>query len=337
MKRLASLALLATFTSFAHPVTLQNCGKSWTFEHVPQRAIVYMPTAMENMLALRLGDSVISAVGYRPDEDTAPSPWYKPLKARLDSSPWSGEALLSSRPDFIYSGSYYWFNSPETAGRERMAEWGIGSWLIEGMCNGLQSGPPAPVTFDSIYDELRNIARIYGVEPRAEALINELKQQVAADSCIKLPRRTLMWWYSGTATPYVAGGYGASELLTKTIGSKNIFDNSAELWPAMSWEVIAERDPDYLILGDLQRGGDGDSARSKIDFLERNPLTAGMKAVRAKRYIILPGYDMDASARSVLALHRLVTQIHAKEQHDLSSPRITEKLGRTTKRLHRSP
>lgn len=74
MKRLASLALLATFASCAHPVTLQNCGSSWTFEHVPQRAIVYMPTAMENMLALHLGDSVISAVGYRPDEDTAPSP-----------------------------------------------------------------------------------------------------------------------------------------------------------------------------------------------------------------------------------------------------------------------
>ncbi|CAK9886734.1 MAG: hypothetical protein XXXJIFNMEKO3_03180 [Candidatus Erwinia impunctatus] len=232
--------------------------------------------------------------------------------------------MLSSRPDFIYSGSYYWFNSPETVGRERMESWGIGSWLIEEMCNGQQSKTPEPVSFDSIYEELRNIARIYGVEPRAEALIKELKQQVVADSHIKLPRRTLMWWYSGTATPYVAGGYGASEMLTKFIGSKNIFDNSVELWPAMSWEVIAEQDPDYLVLDDLQRGGYGDSAGSKIDFLENNPLTAGMKAVEAKRYIILSGYDMDASARSVLALHRLVTQLQTKKQNDLSSPRITE-------------
>ncbi|WP_223261823.1 ABC transporter substrate-binding protein [Raoultella sp. 10-1] len=314
MKRLAALALLAASASFAHPVTLQNCGHSWTFARVPQRTIVYMPTAMENMLALRLGDAIISAVGYRPDEDTAPSPWYKPLTARLDDAPWSAETLLASRPDFIYSGSYYWFNSPETAGRERMAEWGIASWLIEGMCNGLQSASPASATFASIYAELRNIARIYAVEPRAEALIAELKQRVAADSRIKLPPRTLMWWYSGTATPYVAGGHGAAELLTQTIGSRNIFSDSKELWPAMSWEAIAERDPDYLILGDLRRGGAGDSARSKIDFLEHYPLTAGMKAVKAKHYIILPGYDMDASARSVLALHRLVTQIHAKEQ-----------------------
>ncbi len=314
MRQLAFFMLLAASASNAHPVTLQNCGKSWTFAQVPQRAVVYMPTAVENMLALGLGDSIISAVGYRPDEDTAPSPWYKPLKARFDHSPWSGEALLGARPDFIYSGSYYWFNSPETADRERMAAWGIGSWLIDGMCNGLQSGPPAPVTFDSIYEELRNIARIYDVAPRAEALISALKQQVAADKRIKLPPVTVMWWYSGTATPYVAGGRGAAELLTRTLGSKNIFASSAELWPAMSWEVVAERDPDYLILGDLRRGAAGDSARSKIDFLEHNPLTADMKAVKAQHYIILPGYDMDASARSVLALHRLVTQLHAKEQ-----------------------
>ncbi|MFS9416798.1 ABC transporter substrate-binding protein [Citrobacter sp. C411] len=309
MKSLAFLPLLVACTCEAHPVTLENCGKPWTFTHAPARAIVYMPTAMENMFALGLEDSVMSVAGYRPDEDTVPSPWYKPLKARLDSSPWSGEALLSVQPDFIYSGSYYWFNSPETANRDRLKEWQIGSLLIEGMCNGLQSGPPASITFEGIFDDLRNLARVYGVAPRAEALIIVLKTQVAADTRVALPPKRLMWWYSNTATPYVAGGSGASELLTRTIGSKNIFSGYRELWPAMSWEVIAELDPDFLVLGDLRRGGPGDSAQSKIDFLEHSPFTANMKAVKAKHYIILPGYDMDASARSVLALHRLVTQM----------------------------
>ncbi|CAK9886735.1 MAG: hypothetical protein XXXJIFNMEKO3_03181 [Candidatus Erwinia impunctatus] len=87
MKLLVSLSLLASFASFAHPVTLQNCGRFWTFDHVPQRTIVYMPTAMENLLALNLSDSVISVVGYRPEQDITHSPWYKPLKVRIDSSP----------------------------------------------------------------------------------------------------------------------------------------------------------------------------------------------------------------------------------------------------------
>lgn len=309
MFRLVILLLLVASNSFAYPLTLENCGKPWTFTHPPKRAIAYMPTAIENLLALDLGDSIISAVGYRPDEDSAPSPWASPLKARFDNAAWSGEALLASQPDFIYSGSYYWFNSPETANRERLEEWRIGSWLIESMCNGQQSATLAPVTFDGIFDELRNLARIYDVAPRADALITELKAQLAADSRVKLPPKTLMWWYANTATPYVAGGYGASELLTRTIGSKNIFEGYRELWPVMSWEVIAVLDPDFLVLGDLNRGGPGDSAKSKIEFLENNPLTAGMKAVKAKHYIILPGYDMDASARSVLALRRLITQM----------------------------
>lgn len=313
MQYLAYFILLVASASFANPITLQNCGKQWTFTRVPVRAIVYMPTAIENMLALGLGDSIISAVGYRPEQDTIPSPWYKPLKARFDQSAWSSETLLGSRPDFIYSGSFYWFHSPETASRENMTDWGIQSLLIEGMCNGLQSSPPSPVTFESIYEDLRNLARVYGVEPRAEALISQLKQQVTDDTRIALSRKTIMWWYSGVSAPYVAGGHGASQLLTQTIGSKNIFDNREELWPSMSWEVVVEQDPDYLILADLRRGGAGDSAQSKIDFLEHYPLTKGMKAVKTKHYIILPGYDMDASARSVLALHRLVTQLHAKD------------------------
>ena len=49
---------------------------------------------------------------------------------------------------------------------------------------------------------------------------------------------------------------------------------SAATWPAGNWEQIAARDPDWIVVADLTRGGDGDSAQAKIDFLRSNPLTA---------------------------------------------------------------
>lgn len=61
-----------------------------------------------------------------------------------------------------------------------------------------------------------------------------------------------------------------------------------------------------IVLGDLPRGGLGDSAKDKIYFLEHHPLTATLRAVRQKRYVILPGYDLDPSVRTVPALHRLI-------------------------------
>lgn len=319
--------LAASAASPARSLVLTNCGQQWHFDRVPERTIVYSHSTLENLLALGLGSSIISVVGYSKEQDIAPSPWTAAakLKARFDSAPWSGEALLAAQPDFIYSGSFYWFNSPETPNRHRLAGWGIATWLSESVCHGLQSGLQTPLTFAGIFAEVRNIARIYGVQPRAENLIQQLQRQVDAErqKARQLPAQRILWWYSGIGTPYVAGSHGAPALLTDAIGSRNVFADSPELWPAMSWEVIAERDPDLLIIGDLRRAQPGDSAQEKIAFLENNPLTAGMKAVREKRYIILPGYDMDPSVRSILALKRLVSQMRSLTEEDengFSSP-----------------
>lgn len=56
-----------------------------------------------------------------------------------------------------------------------------------------------------------------------------------------------------------------------------------------------------IVLADLTRGGDGDSAQSKIDFLRRNPVTSKLDAVVAGRFITVPGSAMDPSIRSVEA------------------------------------
>ncbi|MBJ3813713.1 ABC transporter substrate-binding protein [Shimwellia pseudoproteus] len=304
----------------ARALTLTNCGQQWLFDKVPQRTLVYTHSALENLLALGAGPAIMAVVGYRPDQDTAPSPWTSAarLTARYDPAPWSGEALLAARPDFIYSASYYWFNSPETPDRRRLARWGIATWLAASDCQGQQSQSARPLTYDDIFSEFRHVAAIYHASPRAEQVITGLEKQLTASrrAAQHLPALRMMWWYSGLNIPYVAGGYGAPALLTRTVGSSNIFAAIRERWPAVSWEVIAARQPDVLVLGDLRRGAPGDSAADKIAFLERNPLTAGMQAVRQRRYIILPGYDMDPSVRTVLALGRLITQLDTLHTED---------------------
>lgn len=68
----------------------------------------------------------------------------------------------------------------------------------------------------------------------------------------------------------------------------------------MSWEVIADRDPDVLVLADLSRRTiDGDALAAKIEFLETNPVTSRLTAVREKRYIVVNGADLNPSIRTV--------------------------------------
>ncbi|WP_242452009.1 ABC transporter substrate-binding protein [Serratia marcescens] len=245
--------------------------------------------------------------------DPTPTAPAEALRVPASPAPPTAEALLLMRPDFVYSASYYWLHSPETPDRARLAEWGIGTYLSPGACSGQQSAIAAALTFEDIFTELRELARIFNVSRAGEALIERLRGQLRAlePQRAQLPHWRLLWWYAGAQTPYVAGCCGAPGLLSRSVGSENLFGDLPELWPTVSWEIIAARDPDAIVLGDLPRGGFGDSAADKIAFLEHHPLTATLRAVRQRRYVILPGYDMDPSARTVAALGRLIRGLAA--------------------------
>lgn len=313
------LICLMWFCGNSQAVSLRNCGEWYAFPAVPQRVVTYTNVPLENMLALGLEASLIAVTGYQAQRDTAPSPWMDlaRLPQRQTSAPYSSEAFLALRPDFVYSNSYYWFYSPESPTRDRLTQWGVATWLSEYTCYGQQSRGIHPLSFDDIFQELQDIAQIFAVPARGAQRIHQLREQLAMlqQQAHQLPATRMLWWYSGTYTPYVAGCCGAPGLLSKQTGSSNIFADRQELWPLVSWEVIVARDPDVLVLGDLPRGGPGDSASDKIRFLETYPLTAGMRAVKMRRYVILPGYDMDPSARTVLALERLITQLQRLSVH----------------------
>ncbi|CAI0890939.1 ABC transporter substrate-binding protein [Serratia quinivorans] len=307
------LGLLFSALVQAGAAVFNNCGQQHHYPAVPKRILVYANPALENLLALGLAQHIVGVIGYDYARDTAPSPtpagWGKVLSQLSATAPPSAEPLLLLNPDFIYSASYYWFNSPETPSRDRLAEWGIATYLSPNVCGGQQSAASSSASFNGIFAELRDIARIFDVSGDAETLIQQLQIQLRdlGQQAASLPHRRILWWYADTQTPYVAGCCGAPALLTKQVGSENLFGDLPELWPTVSWETIAARDPDLIVLGDLPRGGLGDSAKDKIHFLEHHPLTATLRAVRQKNYVILPGYDLDPSARTVASLHRLIT------------------------------
>lgn len=224
-----------------------------------------------------------------------------------------GGSVAADAAGFCLFGQLLLAAQPGNADRARLAEWGIGTYLSPGACSGQQSAIAAALTFEDIFTELRELARIFNVSRAGEAPIARLRGQLQAFEAQRapLPHLRLLWWYAGTQTPYVAGCCGAPGLLSRSVGSENLFGDRPELWPTVSWEVIAARDPDAIVLGDLPRGGFGDSAADKIAFLEHHPLTATLRAVRQRRYVILPGYDMDPSARTVAALGRLIRGLEA--------------------------
>lgn len=173
---------------------------------------------------------------------------------------------------------------------------------------------------DSVYQEIRELSAIFGVDERGEDLIDELKGRVraASEPVNATGGVTLAYWFADTQTPYMAGCCGSSGAITTAVGATNVFADTTDEWPQVPWETVADRNPTALVLADLSRRSvDGDALDSKIAFLESDPVTAQMQAVRDRRYIIVNGADMNPTIRTVDGIEKVAA---ALQKWNLATP-----------------
>ncbi|WP_326557791.1 ABC transporter substrate-binding protein [Micromonospora sp. NBC_01796] len=300
----------AGVTAGASPVVVSSCGLPLTVAAPPSRAVALEQNATEIMLTLGLADRMIGT-SYQTD------PVLPELRADYDRVPVlaklypSREAVRAANPDFVYS-TYSSAYAPDAAGeRKELGALGVPAYLSAFACED-QAIARDEVTFDGIFAEIRDIATIFGVAAKGDRVVagQQARLDAAKRTGTAAPDTSLLWYYSGTSTPYVAGHGGLPDTISSLLGATNAFTDAKQKWPAGNWEEIAQRNPDVIVLADLTRGGDGDSAQSKIDFLRKNPVTAKLDAVVNGRFITVSGSSMDPSIRSVGALEQVSAGLH---------------------------
>ena len=290
----------------AFPMTIENCGTEVVLDSTPQRAVSLNQSATEILIALGVEDRVVgTAYQNQPVADDIAAAYESiPL---LSDGILTLETLLEAQPDFVYS-SFASFLSRENAGeRAELHELGVPTYLTEFDCT-YHEAVEGGATFEMLFDEIETIAEIFDVPEAGEQVVAEQQRIIdeglaTAEQIEGTPK--LVWFYSTAAsasTPSVAGPGGLPQTVTEMLGAENLFDDADTKWPEVSWDEIAQRDPDVIILGDLTRGYPGDSAQEKIDFLKSDPLTRTMDAVINERFIVVPGQHMDPSIHSVEAI-----------------------------------
>ncbi|KAA1379993.1 ABC transporter substrate-binding protein [Aeromicrobium fastidiosum] len=280
-------------------VSVTNCGRTVALDRPVRRAVSVNQPATELLLTLGLRDRIVGAgLG---DTNVLPG-----LKKDLDGLNLfseefpSFESVVATEPDLVYATFDYTFTDEGIADRSRFAELGIDVYQSPSECTGQEAVHTKALTLDDQYAEIRDVATLFGVDKRGDELVADLKRRAAtAADGLDAGDVSTAWWYSSTKTPYFAGCCGAPGIMTRAVGAENAFDDLDQLWPEVSWESVVDRDPDVFVLADLTRGSEGDTAAAKIAFLESNPATKNLTAVKKKRYIILPGTTMDPSIRNV--------------------------------------
>lgn len=294
----------------SYPLTLQNCGVEVTFEQAPRRAVSLYQGSTEILLSLGLADRMVGT-----------STWFDPVLPELaadndrvprlaDNDP-SLEAVLDLEPDIITSASAHTFTPAVVGERARLAELGIPSYQSPSVCTdavveGETVRRTAPLEMDTLFREITELAQIFDVQDRGTQLVSALRKRLGDAPEIPRQGATVAFWFSGLRTPYLAGCCSAPGLYAREVGATNVFADAKEDWPEVSWEALADRDPDVLVLADLSRNRiDGDALDTKITFLESNPVTRNMTAVREQRYVVLSGSELDPGIRQIDAVEKL--------------------------------
>lgn len=291
------------------PITVTNCGIAVTFAEPPQRVVAIKSSTTEMLVALGVGDRLVGVAGLdgpMPDWLAAAAN-YPAIENPMTTGVPGTEAVLALDPDLVFAGWESNLTANGAGDRSLFASLGINTLVPPLACRtgdvdtavtlGSMSG-------DGIWGDIMLVGDIFGV-PNAAALLIEDQQQAIAAITPDTRGLTALWWSSAKDIPYVGAGLGAPQLIMESIGLTNIAGDIQDTWTSMSWEQIIAADPDVIILVDAQ----WNTAAAKREYLETNPATKELTAVREGRFLEVPFPASEAGVRTVSAITNLAAQL----------------------------
>lgn len=315
---LLALPTAALAAPVHYPLTVENCGKALTFTQAPQRAVTIGQAGTEMLYALGLGDRLVGTSLWFDQVQ----PEYAAQNAkveRLANNEPSFEAVLAKRPQLV-TVQFEWMVGPQGAvgSREQFHDLNIPTYLLPSDCEGkdnLKGADGTRVeTFDieSLYKSVRQLAQIFDVTARGEALVEQYKARLAqaVSRAGQHPGKDVsaVVWFSSAdlaSDPFVAGRKGVADFMLNTLGIHNVVASNEE-WPTVGWETLARANPSLIVMARMyRRRFPADDYEKKLAFLKSDPVTRNMDAVKHDRIVILDADALQASTRLFTGIEQL--------------------------------
>lgn len=306
----------------SYPLTLENCGQQVTFTKAPERAVPLGQNSAEILLLLGLEDQM-AATAFWPNkvlpELEAANGKVEVLTVEFPTL----EAVLSKQPDFV-PAMLVTLMGPDSkvAKREDFEGLGIPTYLSPSACSTSQTANDAYGsrddlwTMDLLYKEIEDLAQIFDVADRGQALVADFQAREAALRAEfgKSEDLTFLFWFSSPSPAddaYLGGGNGPSGYIADILGGSNAVKTEAE-WPTLGWEGIMAANPTVFVAAQVDRNRwDLDNAAAKIAYLTSDPTVSQMEAVKAGRIVEMSGAAMNPSIRTLYGAEQIAAQLKA--------------------------
>ena len=311
---------LASATDY--PLTLENCGRTVIFDHAPTRVVSLGQSNTEILYMLGLADRVVgTAVWFNPVAEK-----YREANAKIprlaDNDP-SFESVVGQKPDLV-TNQYQWHVGPNGAVGtiKQFSELSIPVYTAPADCVGKDNTTGGDGTrldafsMDLIYRTITEMAQIFDVEERGAELTADLRarEQAARDRVSDVDGRGInaLFWFSSAeldVDPFVAGQKGAPAYIANVLGVKNVIESDDE-WPKVGWETIARSNPDIIAIGKMDRRRfPADDWELKMKFLQSDPVTSQMNAVKNDHVIVLDALSMNPTIRTINGIEKLADAV----------------------------
>jgi iron complex transport system substrate-binding protein len=305
-----------------YPVTIENCGRTITFDRAPSRAVSLGQSNTEILYHLGLADKVVgTAVWFNPVAEQYRVANEK-VKRLADNDP-SFESVVAQKPDLV-TNQYQWHVGPNGAVGTvaQFSDLGIPVYTAPADCVGKDNSTGGDGTrldafsMDLIYQTITEMALIFDVEERGAELVADLKARETAArqsvSDVDGAGISALFWFSSAeidVDPFVAGQKGAPGYVANILGVRNVIDSDDE-WPKVGWETIARANPDIITIGKMERRRfPADDWEMKMKFLKSDPVTSHMDAVRDDRILVLDAMAMNPTIRTINGIEQLAKAV----------------------------
>ncbi|MCK9923360.1 ABC transporter substrate-binding protein [Frankia sp. AgPm24] len=277
-----------------YPLTITNCGRTYTFAKAPSRVVVMNGGSVAEVSSLiELGVSnriVANAQNYGASDVPGRAEAIKALPTGgvtlNNQQDIPREAMLGLRPDLVISTYGGGFTSASGfATRDDLLKVGANSYAPASACgeDGMTTGSP---TVENSYAMLRDFGKIFDVSAKAEVIIaaSEKRIEAASTSVAGKPKSNVLLVFPGMGAAdfsSIAGVGVWNDILDKAGATNAFLDGSGNTFLTVSKEKLASTDIDAVLV---------------VNYLNPNPDAAAKNilaqfpqwdATKANRYLVL--------------------------------------------------
>lgn len=261
-----------------------------TYDKAPEKVLCVYQGTIETMIALGLEDRVVASYGLDNPVKTEWEAGLAKMNYNKDVFAPDKETVLTMKPDMIFSwGSIF---KDDKLGDQK-------EWIANGTNTYISSNTRRgghPRTLENEYTDLINIGKIFNVEDKAKALVDEMKNEIA----------NVLAKTKGQEAPNVAvieflkdeiSNYGATQLggdMVTQLGGKLVEPEAS----AIGKEDLLRLNPDVIFVVYMARTENVE--QEMMDKVMKDPSFADLDAVKNGRvYTIMLGDMYASTVRSI--------------------------------------